>query len=62
MVCIDKATAVRMYDKVKRHWGEEIAVLQAQRIGARADALQGIDARLARMQETDMAVVVSQGQ
>ena len=29
MVCIDKATAVRMYDKVQAHWKAEIARLKA---------------------------------
>jgi type I restriction enzyme R subunit len=62
MICIDKATAIRMYDKVKKHWGEKIAALQAERAGADYDARQEIEERIARMKETDMAVVVSQGQ
>jgi type I restriction enzyme R subunit len=62
MICIDKATAVRMYDKVKKHWGAKIAALQAEWPGAVGDARQEIEERIARMKETDMAVVVSQGQ
>jgi type I restriction enzyme R subunit len=62
MVCIDKATAIRMYDKVKKHWGEKIATLQAERAGADSNARREIEERIARMKETDMAVVVSQGQ
>jgi len=62
MICIDKATAVRMYDKVKKHWGEKIAALQSELAGAGADVRQEIKERVARMKETDMAVVVSQGQ
>ncbi|MBE3038267.1 MAG: type I restriction endonuclease subunit R [Chloroflexi bacterium] len=62
VVCIDKATAIRMYDKVKKHWGEKIAALQAERTGASADARREIEEHIARMKETDMAVVVSQGQ
>jgi len=62
MICIDKATAVRMYDKVKKHWGEKIATLQVERAGADGDARKEIEERIARMKETDMAVVVSQGQ
>jgi len=62
MVCIDKATAIRMYDKVKKHWGEKIAALQGERAGADGDARREIEERIARMKETDMAVVVSQGQ
>jgi type I restriction enzyme R subunit len=62
-VCIDKATAVRMYDKVQAHWQDELAVLKAQikkpKDVAAADALRE---RIALMEATDMAVVVSQGQ
>ena len=29
VVCIDKATAVRMYDKVRKHWKEHLANLEA---------------------------------
>jgi type I restriction enzyme R subunit len=62
MVCIDKATAVRMYDKVKKYWGEKIAALQAERAGSDGDARREIEECIARMKETNMAVVVSQGQ
>ncbi len=65
MICIDKATAIRMYDKVRRHWGEKIAALKAERYRQAAwgrRSRQEIQERIARMEETDMAVVVSQGQ
>jgi type I site-specific restriction-modification system R (restriction) subunit len=62
MVCIDKATAIRMYDKVKKHWAAMIAVLQAEWTGADGEARRALEERIARMKETDMAVVVSQGQ
>ncbi len=62
MICIDKATAIRMYDKVRKHWGDKIAALEAEGIRADGDARREIEERLARMKETDMAVVVSQGQ
>jgi len=62
MVCIDKATAVRMYDKVKKHWSNRIAELQAELAKAKDDARREIQANLDFMKETDMAVVVSQGQ
>jgi type I restriction enzyme R subunit len=62
VVCIDKATAIRMYDKVKKHWAAKIAALQAERVEADSNARQEIEERIARMKETDMAVVVSQGQ
>ncbi len=68
MVCIDKATAVRMYDKVQKHWKAEISRLQAalavEGKGAvtNSDAREAMLARIHLMQSTDMAVVVSQGQ
>jgi len=61
VVCIDKATAIRMYDKVKKHWGEKIAALQVELAGVDGDARREMEERIARMKETDMAVVVSQG-
>jgi type I restriction enzyme R subunit len=62
MVCIDKATAVRMYDKVQAHWKAEIARLQAALEPAQGDAREALIARIHLMQTTEMAVVVSQGQ
>ncbi|MHC9541687.1 MAG: type I restriction endonuclease subunit R [Vulcanimicrobiota bacterium] len=62
MICIDKATAIRMYDKVKKHWNKKIAALEAKQAGADDDARHELEGRIARMKETDMAVVVSQGQ
>ena len=66
MVCIDKATAVRMYDKVQAHWKAEIARLKAALAPVTGlqdgDAREALIARIHLMQTTDMAVVVSQGQ
>ncbi|MEN9491573.1 MAG: hypothetical protein RJA63_2022 [Pseudomonadota bacterium] len=62
MVCIDKATAVRMYDKVQAHWQAEIARLKAALAPAQGDAREALIARIRLMETTDMAVVVSQGQ
>lgn len=62
MVCIDKATAVRMYDKVRSHWKAEIVRLNAALGPAQGDAREALIARIHLMQTTDMAVVVSQGQ
>jgi type I restriction enzyme R subunit len=62
MVCIDKATAVRMYDKVQAHWAAEIARLKTALEPAEGDAREALIARIHLMQATDMAVVVSQGQ
>ena len=62
MVCIDKATAVRMYDKVQAHWKAEIARLKAELAQAKGDDREVLIARINLMEATDMAVVVSQGQ
>ena len=60
VVCIDKATAIRMYDKVRREWAAEIARVQEQLYRAPDDG--ALHARMARLREVDMAVVVSPGQ
>lgn len=62
MVCIDKATAVRMYDKVQSHWKAEIARLTGELVQATGDDREVLIARINLMEATDMAVVVSQGQ
>ncbi len=62
MVCIDKATAVRMYDKVQAHRQAEITRLKAALEPAQGDAREALIARIHLRQTTDMAVVVSQGQ
>ncbi|MCA9855949.1 MAG: HsdR family type I site-specific deoxyribonuclease [Dehalococcoidia bacterium] len=61
-VGVDKAAAVRMYDYVAEAWAEHRAELQAEH-----DALPELErpwlaSRLALMDSSDMAVVVSQGQ
>ncbi|OQC53429.1 MAG: Type I restriction enzyme EcoR124II R protein [Deltaproteobacteria bacterium ADurb.Bin022] len=62
MICIDKATAIRMYDKVKKYWEKKIIALQEEKNAALEEKRSEIEERIARMKETDMAVVVSQGQ
>ena len=62
MICIDKATAIRMYDKVKKHWAAKIIELQSEWNTAQDEARSDIEEQISRMKETDMAVVVSQGQ
>ena len=62
MVCIDKATAVRMYDKVQAHWMGEIERLKSEITKSPEDRRDALRARMELMQATDMAVVVSQGQ
>jgi type I restriction enzyme R subunit len=60
VVSIDKATAVRMYDKVRRLWMEETERVQ-QRIFS-GDASEETRQRLQILETTDMAVVVSAAQ
>jgi len=58
VVCIDRFTAVRMYDKVRSHWQAQLDGIQARIENGEEDLLE--TARY--MQETDMAVVVSSSQ
>jgi type I restriction enzyme R subunit len=64
VVSIDKATAVRMYDKVRLRWDERLAkgrldLLDANVVGRERELLE---AEVAYMAATDMAVIVSQSQ
>ena len=62
-VAIDKATAIRMYDKVSRYWGGLLAQ-EAKRVEATADPIERAAMReqLDWLTRTDMAVVVSPSQ
>lgn len=53
VVCIDRFTAVKMYDKVRRYWQEELE--KQKRENAAADKIKYLE-------ETDMAVVISSSQ
>ncbi|MGH3089546.1 MAG: type I restriction endonuclease subunit R [Rubrobacteraceae bacterium] len=74
VVSIDKATAVRMHDKVRKYWEREIEHLEKESAAVetlhatsppatslREDATH-LREKIAFMRETDMAVVVSPGQ
>ena len=64
VVSIDKPTAYRMYDKVRKHWQEEYErvdmVLKRERPSEEERA--ELEERLEVLKTTDMAVVVSPGQ
>jgi type I restriction enzyme R subunit len=64
VVSIDKATALKMYDKVQKYWTEETA--RAQWELARRDLSDAekepLRRRLELLQTTDMALIVSPGQ
>lgn len=61
-VAIDKATAVRMYDKVRKAWATELAARETQLANAPKEARAALTERLGWMRGVDMAVVVSQSQ
>lgn len=62
VVSIDKATAVKMYDKVKKCWNEYSDKLQSEYERATDIAKEDIGDKLIYMKQTDMAVVVSSSQ
>lgn len=62
VIAIDKATAIRMYEKVRRYWDTKIRELVAECNRANTENQNEIRETIAWMRETDMAVVVSQGQ
>lgn len=62
LVCIDKATAVRMYNKVQDYWKTYLAELKAQLAKASKEQQEELRHKIQVMTSTDMAVVVSQGQ
>jgi len=62
VVCIDKATAVRMYDKVRKYWREYLDSLKQELPELHGAFAEDAKTRIAFMEKTDMAVVVSQSQ
>ncbi len=62
VISIDKATAVRMYDKVQEHWKNYIDRLKAEATMLLGKKRVFLEAKIQYMEETDMAVVVSSGQ
>ena len=63
VISIDKATAVKMYDKVREHWEHYREGLEAKLENAVVEEeAETLQARIEYMEETDMAVMVSQSQ
>jgi type I restriction enzyme R subunit len=62
VICIDKATAIRMYDKVRKHWMKKIKELSLQLRRAPEEEWPGIKENIKLLEETDMAVIVSPSQ
>ena len=61
-VAIDKATAVKMYDRVQFEWSKYIKKLENKLLKANSDEKEIIQKEIDYMKETDMAVVVSPSQ
>lgn len=62
VVSIDKATAVKMYDRVQTEWARRIDSLREEIAGSEGQHRQALEARLDWLTATDMAVVVSASQ
>ncbi|MFZ3384108.1 MAG: type I restriction endonuclease subunit R [Candidatus Methanoperedens sp.] len=61
-VSIDKATAVRMYDKVQKYWKLYLKDLKSKLVKCAESEKKDLEEKIKFMEETDMAVVVSQSQ
>lgn len=61
-VCLNKVTCVRMYNYVQEYWQEEIKNLKTKIKNATQQEVQALERKLKWMQETEMAVVISQEQ
>lgn len=59
-VCLNKVTCVRMYNYVQKYWEQEIQVLKAQLKYVSQQEEQELKRKIAWMEETEMAVVISQ--
>lgn len=62
VVSVDKATAVRMYDKVSKYWRQYLDELRAEYRRSSGQKREALAGRVKFMEETDMAVVVSSAQ
>lgn len=61
-VCLNKVTCVRMYNYVQSFWQKEIDSLKNKISTATQQEAQELERKLKWMQETEMAVVISQEQ
>ena len=62
VISIDKATAVRMYDKVQKYWKQHLDGLEGELAACEEAERSELEDKIRFMRETDMAVVVSQSQ
>ncbi|WP_314991295.1 type I restriction endonuclease subunit R [uncultured Campylobacter sp.] len=61
-VCLNKVTCVRMYNFVQECWQEEIKTLKENIKRATQQEAQELERKLKWMQESEMAVIISQDQ
>lgn len=61
-VCLNKVTCVRMYDYVQKYWQEEIERLKNRIKNVSQQEAQELRRKMQWMEETKMAVVISQEQ
>ena len=61
-VCLNKVTCVRMYNFVQEYWQEEMKTLKENIKRATQQEAQELERKLKWMQESEMAVVISQEQ
>ncbi|MGI9165838.1 MAG: type I restriction enzyme endonuclease domain-containing protein, partial [Pyrinomonadaceae bacterium] len=62
VISLDKATAVRMFDKVHKYWHKHLRELESKLSVCTEDERAELKDKIALMRKTDMAVVVSQSQ
>jgi len=62
MICIDKATAIRMYEKVRHFWDLRIAETEERLLNCLKSEREPLERLLSELKSCDMAVVVSQAQ
>jgi len=62
VVCVDKATALRMHDKVSKYWSMHLGALEAELESCNEMDRPELETKVRYMKGTDMAVVISQGQ
>lgn len=61
-VCLNKVTCVRMYDYVQKYWHDEIERLKNRIKNVSQQEAQELRRKMQWMEETEMAVVISQEQ
>lgn len=61
-VCLNKVTCVRMYDFVQEYWKQKIAELKEELPHLTGEEAEELSDKIAWMEETEMAVVISQEQ